>query len=328
MKQVLVLLICMLSVAVLYAADPVVSNVVVRKLPDSRLVEITYDVADADGSLFVAVKISDDGGATFVVRARTFSGDVGQVNSGRGKRIVWDAGADLGEKESNQYQAKIVASDELPPPAGMVLVPAGPFIMGSNNGGGDEQPVHTVNLDGFWIDQYEVTNIQWKVYAQAAGKAAKSGPNDYPVVYVSWYDARDYCAWAGKRLPTEAEWEKAARGTDGRTYPWGEGIGHDKANYLGGPGRTAKVGSSPAGISPYGAHDMAGNVWEWVQDWYGSEYYSASPERNPQGPLSSLRRVLRGGSWSSSDGLRSSDRGGGGPSNWSNNIGFRCAKDQ
>ena len=124
----------------------------------------------------------------------------------------------------------------------------------------EERPAHTVHPDGFYGDQYEVTNAPWNAYAQAEGTSAKPDPDDHPVGWVSWYDAAKHCAWAGLRLPTEAEWEKATRGTDG--HPWGEGIDHNKASYPGGPG-TRSVGSYPAGVSTYGACDMAGNVWEW-----------------------------------------------------------------
>ena len=177
----------------------------------------------------------------------------------------------------------------------MVLVPAGPFEMGSTGGAADEQPVHTVELESFYIGMYEVAAAQYVAFLNAIdgnddgeghelldlddeegnAQLGRSGDvltdqalADHPVVEVSWYGAQAYCGWAGLRLPTEAEWEKAARGTDGRTYPWGEGIDGSKANYLDSgdafDGRTTPVGLFPDGASPYGALDMAGNVWEWV----------------------------------------------------------------
>jgi len=196
-----------------------------------------------------------------------------------------------------------------------------------------EVPKHGVYLDAFYIDKYEVTNEE---YAKCVGGGPCGTNNKYdgftdprqPVVGVDWTQASTYCSWAGKRLPTEAEWEKAARGTEARTRPWGEGIDCAKANYKDcGHGVTKPVGSYPSGSSPYGAMDMAGNVWEWCADWYDKEYYRNSPNRNPKGPSSGRYRVLRGGSWNDPPtNLRSSLRG------WSNlaerhsNYGFRCAR--
>ncbi|MBI4233122.1 MAG: SUMF1/EgtB/PvdO family nonheme iron enzyme [Chloroflexi bacterium] len=208
----------------------------------------------------------------------------------------------------------------------MVLVPAGEFVMGSNDEVRDEKPAHRLYLDAFFIDQYEVTNAQWNAYARATGKSTKSEPDDHPVVNATWGDARDYCQWAGKRLPTEAEWEKAARGTDRRTYPWGEGVDESKAHY--GSGGTKPVGSYPAGVSPYGAYDMAGNVWEWVADWYDGKYYAQSPSRNPAGPSNGSARSIRGGSWADDTSyLSASGRDYGNPTSTFVSLGFRCAQD-
>ena len=195
----------------------------------------------------------------------------------------------------------------------MLYVPAGGFHMGSGWGPWDQgqQPQHTVYLDAFWIDRTEVTNAQYqkctqagacRVVADMTGYDPQGKPN-HPVE-VTWNDAQAYCQWAGARLPTEAEWEKAARGTDGRTYPWGNArpdcslataFGKDGACAEG----TVPVGSTPAGASPYGALDMAGNAAEWVNDWFDYEYYSRSTERNPPGPDSGTSRVVRGGTWDS-----------------------------
>lgn len=226
----------------------------------------------------------------------------------------------------------------------MVLVRAGPFRMGSDpelalaecenllSGAGcqrsgfeDQEPVHTVKLDDFLIDRYEVTNARYAECVDAGKCFAPSSTasstrqsyygnaeyDDYPVILVSWFDAKRHCEWRGARLPTEAEWEKAARGTDGRLYPWGNALASNRANfcdrncrydwahadYDDGYADTAPVGSYSMGISPYGVYDMAGNVWEWVSDWYDADYYSASPSENPTGPSSGQFRVARGGAW-------------------------------
>ncbi|MEW5719798.1 MAG: SUMF1/EgtB/PvdO family nonheme iron enzyme [Chloroflexota bacterium] len=204
-------------------------------------------------------------------------------------------------------ETRIFAPDNAP----MVFVPAGEFSMGSNDYD-DEKPPHTVYLDAFWMDKYEVTNALYKKCVDAGKCTAPSLKtsytrdsyygnaqyDNYPVIFVSWDDADKFCAWAGKRLPTEAEWEKVARGTDGRVYPWGSTFDKNLLNsFEGGKGDTTAVGSYPGGASPYGALDMAGNAWEWVADWYSSNIYSSSPRNNPTGPSSGQYRVLRGGSW-------------------------------
>jgi len=236
---------------------------------------------------------------------------------------------------------------------GMVYVPAGEFTMGSDEGDSDEKPVHTVYLDAFYIDKTEVTNAQYQKCVEAGacqapticdwgeptyGDASKA---DHPVVCVSWDGAKAYCEWAGKRLPTEAEWEKAARGTDGRVYPWGNTFDGSRLNFCDrncesdwkdsdaddGYAQTALVGSYPQGASPYGALDMAGNVGEWVADWYDSGYYSQSPARNPPGPDSGESRVLRGGSWSGAPlYVRCAIRFWINPDLRYSNLGFRCAR--
>jgi iron(II)-dependent oxidoreductase len=191
-----------------------------------------------------------------------------------------------------------------------------------------------VYLDGFFIDKYETTNVLYKRFMDATNRSAPSWWTDAKwngtsqhVVGVSWVDADAYCKWAGKRLPTEAEWEKAARGTDGRKYPWGEQWDSSKANAENKLGKTAAVGSYAAGVSPYGAHDMAGNVWEWVSDWYDGNYYKQSPERNPQGPSSGTYRVLRGASWHYfSYDARTALRGYFAPGGRDDGFGFRCAR--
>jgi formylglycine-generating enzyme required for sulfatase activity len=229
---------------------------------------------------------------------------------------------------------------ELPAPARaedgaeMVLVPAGEFTMGSNEYV-DEKPPHRVHLDAFHIDKYETTNALYERFMRATNRAAPGlwsnasfNIPSQPVVGMSWNDADAYCRWAGKRLPTEAEWEKAARGTDGRKYPWGEQWDASRVNSTESKlGKTAPVGSYASGVSPYGVHDMAGNAWEWVADWYNKDYYQRSPDRNPKGPDSGERRVLRGGSWNDDPiNLRASFRFNLTPGYRSFNIGCRCAR--
>ena len=221
--------------------------------------------------------------------------------------------------------------------AEMVFVPAGEFIMGSEELGDDERPVRQVYLDEYWIDRYEVTNERFAHFVAETGYQTETeargwgwvwqesewekvegadwrhprgtdssieGKIDHPVVLVSWKDADAYCAWAGKRLPSEAEWEKAARGPgadsgQGWRYPWGSTFDTNKANTKEAErGDTTPGGSfSPHGDSPYGACDMTGNVWEWVADWYGSDYYSQAPSANPTGPTTGTYKILRGGAW-------------------------------
>jgi formylglycine-generating enzyme required for sulfatase activity len=221
----------------------------------------------------------------------------------------------------------------------VILIPAGPFDMGDKYHD-SAQPIHTVTLDTYQIDTYEVTNARYATCVQAGvcrvpgdcsywGEQTYSDTDkaDHPVACVDWYDAQIYCAWRGGRLPTEAEWEKAARGTDGRTYPWGtDPPDCDKAQYEYCDEGTVPVGSKPAGASPFGVHNMAGNVGEWVADWYSDDYYAHSPASNPLGPDSGDQKVRRGGDWFiSADFLRVGLRFiEGHPSKRSNRVGFRC----
>jgi len=218
---------------------------------------------------------------------------------------------------------------------GMVLIPAGSFTMGSRDGGPeDEKPVHRVELDAFYMDVHEVRVGQFRDFVNQSGyeyggnwnDVAKYSPGDeYPMVYVNWNDATAYAKWTGKRLPTEAEWEYAARGgLVGKRYPWGdEGATAEKANYGNNVGKPTVVGSYPA--NGYGLYDMAGNVWEWCADWYGSDYYSKSSAKNPLGPGTGSGGVLRGGSWGSDASyLRGANRFNYAPDNRSYFCGFRC----
>jgi serine/threonine protein kinase len=244
--------------------------------------------------------------------------------------------------------------------ATLVYVPAGEFTMGGDVNS-DEKPIHTVNLDAFWIDQTEVTNKLFSSFVIATGyqtDAEKAGwsymfnnpdwvetngadwqhptgpgsnvtrKDQHPTINVSWNDATAYCEWVGRRLPTEAEWEKAARGTDARIYPWGNAAPNDTLlNYNNNIGDTTEVDIYETGKNIYGAYDMAGNVWEWVNDWYSETYYQSSPSSNPLGPNLGEYRVLRGGAWNiSSDYVRSASRNWDDPINPYYDLGFRCAR--
>ena len=360
MKQLPVCLMLLAALAV--GSPPVVENVRFEQLPNSNLVEITYNLSDADGDdeFTVTFEVSTDGGRTWGIKPERWSGDAGsEVKAGGNKRIVWDAYGDCGELRSSRVKIRVKADDgrlpkvkpkpkprpepkPQPPtlspesPRGMkflctnnkgyeeylwlkdssvmVKVPAGEFWMGSppGEGDGDEGPQHKVYVSEFYVDKHEVTNRQFErfvraiayrtdaekkgsgwVYDEYKGKwVDKKGVSwrdyyDYatekhPVVLVSWNDARAYCKWVGKQLPTEAEWEKAARGIDARKYPWGSGkptgskcnfadrsadLGWSDKSTDDGYARTAPVGTYPQGVSPYGCMDMAGNVWEWCNDW-------------------------------------------------------------
>ena len=259
-------------------------------------------------------------------------------------------------------QEPILESDPIIPD-GMVLIPEGEFKMGSNDGGADndEQPVHTVHLDAFYIDANEVTNGEFKDFVLANpgwqkdridarfhddsylkdwnGNNYPLGEGDHPVRYVSWYTAMAYAVWVDKRLPTEAEWEKAARGgLDKKQYPWGNGINFNRANYGKHIGETTSVGDYPP--NDYGVYDIAGNVWEWCLDGYEVDFYANSPRRNPTAGANHVEeivndfenivdfRVLRGGGWNSEpEWLRAANRHGTSPAYAGiGALGFRCAK--
>jgi formylglycine-generating enzyme required for sulfatase activity len=338
----------------LQAAPPVVSNIRASQRPGTKLVDIYYDVTDADGDAqLVQVAASGDAGLTYTIPCVTLSGAVGAgVTPGANRHIVWNAGADWNGNFVPQTKVRVTAFDGTTPPAppGMAYIPPGTFQMGDNLDGMTEaMPVRNVHVDGFFIDKTEVTKELWQTvqiwavngngYSIAAG--AFKGHN-HPVHTINWYDAVKWCnarsqkegltpcyytdaaqtilyksgnvnienAWVkwdatGYRLPTEAEWEKAARGgRTGQRYPWGNTIGTTEANYSfsGNPWVTGtQPYTSPVGswvANDYGLFDMAGNLWEWTWDWHGSFYYgSPGSDINPLGPSSSTSRVLRGGDW-------------------------------
>jgi formylglycine-generating enzyme required for sulfatase activity len=222
---------------------------------------------------------------------------------------------------------------------GMIAVPAGAFLMGCNEAvdgdcSADERPSRQVTLAAFEIDATEVTRTAYKACADAAMCATTAdfdtsgGHGDDPVTSVSWDSAVAYCQFAGKRLPTEAEWEKAARGADGRKYPWGNAAPTCTLTNMGGcGGAAAPVGTHATGASGYGAQDMAGNVMEWVADWYSDSYYASAPAADPPGPATGTQRIYRGGGFLGGPlPLRTSSRYATAPDTPLNYGGFRCAR--
>ncbi|MBI2358885.1 MAG: formylglycine-generating enzyme family protein [Deltaproteobacteria bacterium] len=255
----------------------------------------------------------------------------------------------------------------------MVDIPGGPLLMGSDHGEPAEQPVHRVALSAFSIDRFETTNAEFAEFVSATGYVTDSersgagwdwdgkwreikganwphphgpassiqGLERHPVVQVSWNDAQAYCRWRGKRLPTEAEWERAARGDGDRTYPWGNESPRGGTRYRASYGSdkccrpdagdgylfTAPVGSFPLGRSPFGVEDLAGNVWEWVEDWFDPEFYRQSPSANQVNNTMGERKVIRGGGWGNNPfGLRSTLRHANPPETGLSMVGFRCAR--
>ena len=383
----------MLSAAgLVQAAAPVVSNVRASQRAGAKLVDIYYNLEDSDtGVLSVQILVSADGGATWSVPAATFSGAVGGgVTPGLNKHVEWNAGADWDGQFTSRCKVRVLANDA--DPLGMALIPAGSFQMGDpfSDGNSDEKPVHTVQVNAFYLDRTEVTLTRWREVRNWAAVRNYTFSNEglakdweHPVHTINWYDAVKWCnarsekdnltpvyytdtskttiyksgevnlsndmvLWSanGYRLPTEAEWEKAARGgLTGQRFPWGLTITHQQANYYSSTGYaydtsstrgyhpTYATGSmpytSPVGSFPptgYGLSDMAGNLWERCWDWYGRSYYSdASAGNNPRGPASGGCRVLRGGSCTHvANGTRCADRYL--PDEENDFIGLRCAR--
>ncbi len=346
------------------AVDPIVSRVQAKQREGSRLVDITYDVADPDSpTLTVYLKVSADGGVTWKGPVELVNGDVGRgIVPGSGKRLVWDAGKELPNQFGVKYRYRIGASNQWLAPAGMALIPAGPFQMGDARVVG---PVHTVTVSAFAMDQREVSIDQWetvRAWGNARGYDLRVGGSHgakHPVHGVTWYDVVKWCnarserdgklaayyedeemtqvyrsgdkvpvgvKWdAGYRLPTEAEWEKAARGgVAGKLYPWGtDEISAELANYESNKGNTTPVGSY--GANGYGLYDMAGNVWEWTWDWRGG--YEQTAQTDPRGPSSGSFRVIRGASWDGDYGGRGAcqvaSRDNASPGGRNDSLGFR-----
>jgi len=256
--------------------------------------------------------------------------------------IAPPAGATAGMSVPMYYNETRIGKE----PHQMVLIPAGKFTRGTNNRLPDEGPQYTAEAQAFWMDKYEVTNLQYKQFIDATNRKSPThfrnrtypeGKVDHPVVYVSWFDAHDYCAWAGKRLPTDIEWEKAARGsTDDRDYPWGDEFDTTKVNSpvrwktLKMEGDTMPVGALEGGKSPYGLYDMAGNVWEWTDSWYTQYPGNTWPSEN----YGELYKVLKGGSWWDCSYYQCGvsapvfNRSYFKQSIKNSSFGFRCAKDE
>lgn len=388
---------------------PVVSNVTASQRTDgSHIVDVYYDLSGATAT--IEVDTSDDAGATWVVPITSVTGDVDSyVPLGTGKHIIWNSFTDLPGITANQFKVRVCANDVATPASGMVLIPAGEFVMGDHHDGGGfgSLPLHTVYTDAIYMDKFEVTNQQ---YADALNWAYKqglitvsggvvrrfggtnlpyclttsgssysriiwdggtfgvtAGKENHPMVMMTWYGSAAYANWRsgiegrtpcydtstwacnfaanGYRLPTEAEWEKAARGGNTNPYyryPWGDSINDSQANYLysgdlyeteSQPSTTPvgyyDGGQTPAGVdmaNGYGLYDMSGNVHEWCNDWWDGSYYSVSPYSNPKGPASGAYHVVRGGAWNWFDFLSCAFRHyDGSPSDMFNSFGFRLA---
>ena len=368
------------------AADPTVTNVRAVQKTGTKQVEIFYDMSGSTSPVFVSLQISSDGGTTFAVPASALSGAVGAgVSLGSNKKITWNAGTDWNNQLSNTVKFRVTASDTLPP-AGFALIPAGSFTMGDALDGMSSAPTHTVNVSAFYMGKYEVTKALWdevltwgaaNSYTDLSAGGGKA--SNHPVHTITWFDMVKWCNarsqkdgvtpvytvsgavmktgttaptanWSanGYRLPTEAEWEKAARGgKSGKRFPWGDTISHSQANYYassgysydlsgavnnnhpsytaGGQPYTSPVGSFAA--NGYGLYDMAGNVWQWCWDWYGS--YNPAGLTDPRGPAASgTYRMDRGGSWNDygADYCRVAYRNGSIPFLSKPNLGFRVAR--
>ena len=353
-------------------SQPIIDRLIVpEQIKAGEKVKLEVVAHDADGDkLTYKWKVSDgtvDAAGVWTVPREPMNATVlVQVSDGVNKAV-----------QSSKISVEILPSSEPIPPEGMVLIPAGEFQMGSNNQWPqniwwtrrteDERPVHTVYVDAFFMDEHEVTNFEYQQFVRAnpswrkdkiderfhsgnylkdwQGNAYPSGKTRHPVVHVSWYAAMAYAQWQGQRLPTEAEWEYAARGgLAGKTYPWGDEWDYDQVHISRRAGDnnrttgdTAKVGKLPP--NGYGLYDIVGNVWEWCLDEYNQDFYSISPRENPFAGANGLDwvinnftavesdRVLRGGSWFEAT-VRVADRSSKNPTKTYFDTGFRCVKAQ
>ena len=355
-------------------SSPVIDTVHVEQIAGTFQVDIRYTVTDADSDpLIIYFHVSSDSGKTFTVPVRTFTGEYGfNIEPGVNKHIFWDAGQDFPEQFGAKFQVKLTASDlNL---SQIIAIPPGTFSMGDSTGPDEQQPRHDVYLNEYGIAPFAVTNAEYKIFCDMANRTypPEGGENqasqgyfldypNHPVVGVSWYDAARYCNWLsaqqgysacydtttwsfdsgkdGYHLPTEAQWERAARGNlTNKLYPWGDDPPGNRCNYRDYDGDlvssmpnfsngrgTVSVGKFSA--NGLGLYDMAGNVWEWCNDWYRDNYYSQSPAQNPYGPTSGDGRVVRGGAWNKSAFyIRCATRQGVNPTTKNYETGFRIAR--
>jgi len=360
MKKIFLVVLLFIAFSLFCNEPPVVSNVVVEQRNDGTyFVDIYYDLEDTDGdNMMVSISASDDEGESWDYPIISLSGDTGyNITSGNNKQIIWDFATDHPEVLNIPTMIKVTADDrDISGIEGMVFVQGGTFEMGDhfNEGSSDELPVHEITLNSFYIGQYEVTQGE---YESVMGSNPANGygvGENYPIYNVTWYDAVEYCNvlsiqygrtpcydlsdWScdfsanGYRLLTEAEWEYAARGgvnwTDDYRYSGchEESDLVDYAIYISNdPGHTEVVGSKlPNQLDIY---DMSGNVYEWCNDWYSSDYYSSSPADNPTGPDSEAYRITRGGGWLlNANSCRVANRNSVNPSSSYYGMGFRILR--
>lgn len=355
---------CLLSSISAYSAVPVVKDINYRYLAADKIFRIEYNlVYPGAGGVNISFVVSSDGGKNFNVVPVSVSGDIGSVMPGNGKRIDWKIAVDYPTLDPNNIIVRILAGDAdhnlvyISNGVDMVLIPGGSYRMGSYDTPdgmpiyGDEIPDHVVSVDSFYMNVREVTNRQYWLFMISTGRWPSAKPtywddpkfndssaipnvDDRPVVGVTWDNAVAYCNWAGKRLPSEAEWERAARGGQvSREFPWGNTIDRRYGNFAGIDGPDVWENTSPVCSflpNDYGLFDIIGNAYEWCSDYYDFLYYTVSETNNPKGPSEGLTRALRGGSCY--DGffpsyLRSATRYSYSPSPTDGIVGFRCVMD-
>ncbi|MDQ1318641.1 MAG: Formylglycine-rating enzyme family protein [Candidatus Poribacteria bacterium] len=346
-------MLCFVSSSAVYSVVPAVMNLSIQD--ESEVIVIRYDLAYSEaGTISIGLECSHNTGNIYNIIPNSVTGDIGNVSPGTGKQINWNIVSDLPGAHLNDIKIRMIANDGTHTiryitkgGAVMVLIPEGNFQMGSlpTSDGmpifGDEVPKHTVYVNSFYMDAHEVTNAQYAQFLSATGHTSPSywgdekfNALDQPVVGVTWDVAVAYCLWAEKRLPMEAEWERAARSGLGNEFPWGNTLDHNYGNFASIEGSDEWYDTAPVcSFMPneYGLFDMIGNVYEWCMDYYDYFYYKDSPESNPLGPEfdpeSIQNRVLRGGSCY--DGffptyLRSATRYSYQPSTSNGIVGFRC----